>query len=117
MALRSDSLPAYTCVGFAEVGPRRKPTATLTTSSSIFSPHEAIGMARSQSLACGAVTALHLTCCDALGNESAISSMTRSRSGLSHMRCFALCTWQLMWFSVRRGYPLGPEIFQVVIGL
>src|SRR6218665_1532565 len=91
IALRSDSLPHTHMWGSQRLVPRRKPTATLTASLSNFSPHEAIGMDKSQSPACGAVTALQLAWSDALGNESAISSMTRSRSGLSHMRCFALC--------------------------
>ena len=56
MALLSDSLPADTCVEFAEVGPySRKPTATLMASSSNFSPHEAISMAIGASLPCVAL--------------------------------------------------------------
>src|SRR6218665_1195029 len=77
--------------GSQRLVPSGKLTATLTASSSNFSTHEAIGMARSQSPACGAVTALHLALSDALGNESTISPMTRSRSGLSYMRCLTLC--------------------------
>src|SRR6218665_1996000 len=115
IALRSDSLPHTHMWGSQRLVPRRKPTATLTASLSNFSPHEAIGMDKSQSPACGAVTALQLAWSDALGNESAISSMTRFWSGLSYALLRAV--WQLRWFSVRRDYPLGLEIFQVVIGL
>src|SRR5688572_8660251 len=38
--------------------PSRRPTATLTDSSSSLSPHEVIGRASNQSPACGAETAL-----------------------------------------------------------
>lgn len=69
----------------------RIPTAIITATSSNRRPHDDIRRDRSQSPVFGVVTALHLALSAAMGSESPNSFMTRPRSRLSQLRCFALC--------------------------